>query len=160
MAGTPPAGEPAHPRRQRRPRARARTAARIFTGAPIAARCGGDAGALRARGRRGGVSHASRGWEAVRRAGEDTFAGRAARRCPTPQAVALLAGRSGCLVLRRVSGRRVLHRPGLRMRRRALPAGRHLATQPVRAGGLLAGPGCEVEDLGIVPDVLNRRAGA
>lgn len=137
------------------------TAARIFTGAPLPA--GADTVVMQELCEHGGdevvVNHVPRTGEAVRRAGSEIAAGSVvlvAGMRLTPQAVALAAaiGLAQLPVYRRV--RVALFRTGseLVMPGQPLPPGGIYDSNRFLLSSLLDALGCELTDLGIVPDSL------
>jgi len=137
------------------------TAARIFTGAPIPD--GADAVVMQEAGAAEGdeviVRHVPRAGEWIRRRGEDIRAGSTileagARLRPQEIGLAASVGLATLPVVRKV--RVALFSTGneLVMPGEPLPAGAIYNSNRFTLTGLLRTLGCEVEDLGIVPDTL------
>lgn len=150
-----PAGSSAHP-------LAAGTAARIFTGAPVPE--GADAVVMQEFCEHDGdsvvVNRVPRVGESLRREGEDIAAGAVILPAGTrlrPQEVALAAsvGLAQLPVYRRVKVAMFSTGSELVMPGEALPPGGIYNSNRFMLRALLTGLGCEVSDLGIVPDKLD-----
>lgn len=137
------------------------SAARIFTGAPLPP--GADAVVMQElcepRGETVRIDHRPRAGEAIRRAGEDIARGQQVlpagiRLRPQHIALAAAVGLARLPVYRRL--RVALFSTGseLVMPGEPLPPGAIYNSNRYLLGALLAGLGCEITDLGIVPDNL------
>ena len=137
------------------------TAARIFTGAPIPA--GADAVIMQERCEHAGegvtINHVPKPGEHIRRAGEDVAPGAqilaaGARLRPQDTAFAASVGLATLPVLRRVRVAVFFTGDELRMPGEPLPPGAIYNSNRFALVALLEGLGCEVRDLGLVPDQL------
>lgn len=137
------------------------TAARIFTGAPIPA--GADAVIMQERCEHAGegvaINHVPKPGEHIRRAGEDVAPGAqilaaGARLRPQDTAFAASVGLATLPVLRRVRVAVFFTGDELRMPGEPLPPGAIYNSNRFALVALLEGLGCEVRDLGLVPDKL------
>jgi molybdopterin molybdotransferase len=137
------------------------TAARIFTGAPIPA--GADAVVMQERCEHAGenvvVNHVPKLGEHIRRAGEDVAPGAqilaaGARLRPQDTAFAASVGLATLPVLRRVRVAVFFTGDELRMPGEPLPPGAIYNSNRFALVALLERLGCEVRDLGLVPDRL------
>jgi len=140
------------------------TAARIFTGAPVPA--GADAVIMQERCEHGGqgdsvvVNHVPKPGEHIRRAGEDVAPGAqilaaGARLRPQDTAFAASVGLATLPVLRRVRVAVFFTGDELRMPGEPLPPGAIYNSNRFALVALLERLGCEVRDLGLVPDRLD-----
>lgn len=143
------------------------TAARIFTGATIPE--GADAVVMQEQTQAEGdfvaVHHAPKPGEWIRRAGEDIRAGSVILPAGTrlsPQAIGLAAsvGLASLPVLRRVRAACFFTGDELVMPGEPLPPGAIYNSNRFVLGAMLRALGCEVTDLGIVPDSLEATRGA
>jgi len=137
------------------------TAARIFTGAPIPA--GADAVIMQERCEHAGdavtINHVPKAGEHIRRAGEDVTEGAqilaaGARLRPQDTAFAASVGLATLPVLRRVRVAVFFTGDELRMPGEPLPPGAIYNSNRFALVALLERLGCEVRDLGLVPDQL------
>jgi molybdopterin molybdotransferase len=137
------------------------TAARIFTGAPIPA--GADAVVMQERCEHADgavvINHVPKVGEHIRRAGEDVTAGAqilaaGARLRPQDTAFAASVGLATLPVLRRVRVAVFFTGDELRMPGEPLPPGAIYNSNRFALVALLERLGCEVRDLGLVPDQL------
>ncbi len=137
------------------------TAARIFTGAPIPA--GADAVVMQERCEHAGegvcFNHVPKPGENIRRAGEDVAPGAqilaaGARLRPQDTAFAASVGLATLPVLRRVRVAVFFTGDELRMPGEPLPPGAIYNSNRFALVALLERLGCEVRDLGLVPDQL------
>ena len=137
------------------------TAARIFTGAPIPA--GADAVIMQERCEHAGegvvINHVPKPGEHIRRAGEDVAPGAqilaaGARLRPQDTAFAASVGLATLPVLRRVRVAVFFTGDELRMPGEPLPPGAIYNSNRFALVALLERLGCEVRDLGLVPDQL------
>ncbi len=137
------------------------TAARIFTGAPIPA--GADAVVMQERCEHAGdnvvINHVPKPGEHIRRAGEDVAPGAqilaaGARLRPQDTAFAASVGLATLPVLRRVRVAVFFTGDELRMPGEPLPPGAIYNSNRFALVALLERLGCEVRDLGLVPDQL------
>jgi molybdopterin molybdotransferase len=137
------------------------TAARIFTGAPIPA--GADAVIMQERCEHAGegvtINHLPKPGEHIRRAGEDVAPGAqilaaGARLRPQDTAFAASVGLATLPVLRRVRVAVFFTGDELRMPGEPLPPGAIYNSNRFALVALLERLGCEVRDLGLVPDQL------
>lgn len=137
------------------------TAARIFTGAPVPA--GADAVVMQERCEHAGeavvINHVPRPGEHIRRAGEDVAPGAqilaaGARLRPQDTAFAASVGLATLPVLRRVRVAVFFTGDELRMPGEPLPPGAIYNSNRFALVALLERLGCEVRDLGLVPDRL------
>lgn len=137
------------------------TAARIFTGAPIPA--GADAVVMQERCEHAGenvvINHVPKVGEHIRRAGEDVAPGAqilaaGARLRPQDTAFAASVGLATLPVLRRVRVAVFFTGDELRMPGEPLPPGAIYNSNRFALVALLERLGCEVRDLGLVPDQL------
>lgn len=137
------------------------TAARIFTGAPIPA--GADAVVMQERCEHADgavvINHQPKPGEHIRRAGEDVTAGAqilaaGARLRPQDTAFAASVGLATLPVLRRVRVAVFFTGDELRMPGEPLPPGAIYNSNRFALVALLERLGCEVRDLGLVPDKL------
>src|SRR5690606_38144785 len=135
------------------------TAARIFTGAPLPA--GADAGGMQELASLGGaqvtVDHAPKAGESARGAGSEVGRGAAvvragARIGPAELGLAASVGAAQLPVLRRVKVALFSTGSELVMPGEALPPGGVYNSNRFQLRALLEQLGCEVTDLGIVPD--------
>ena len=138
------------------------TAARIFTGAPIPA--GADAVIMQERCELAGegvtINHVPQPGEHIRRAGEDVAPGAqilaaGARLRPQDTAFAASVGLATLPVLRRVRVAVFFTGDELRMPGEPLPPGAIYNSNRFALVALLENLGCEVRDLGLVPDNLD-----
>jgi molybdopterin molybdotransferase len=137
------------------------TAARIFTGAPVPA--GADAVIMQERCEHAGdsvvINHVPKAGEHIRRAGEDVAPGAqilaaGARLRPQDTAFAASVGLATLPVLRRVRVAVFFTGDELRMPGEPLPPGAIYNSNRFALVALLERLGCEVRDLGLVPDQL------
>jgi molybdopterin molybdotransferase len=137
------------------------TAARIFTGAPVPA--GADAVIMQERCEHAGesvvINHVPKAGEHIRRAGEDVQPGAqilaaGARLRPQDTAFAASVGLATLPVLRRVRVAVFFTGDELRMPGEPLPPGAIYNSNRFALVALLERLGCEVRDLGLVPDQL------
>ncbi|MDQ5959074.1 MAG: molybdopterin molybdotransferase [Pseudomonadota bacterium] len=138
------------------------TAARIFTGAPVPA--GADAVIMQERCEHAAdgvtINHVPKAGEHIRRAGEDVAPGAqilaaGARLRPQDTAFAASVGLATLPVLRRVRVAVFFTGDELRMPGEPLPPGAIYNSNRFALVALLENLGCEVRDLGLVPDNLD-----
>ncbi|MDQ5878560.1 MAG: molybdopterin molybdotransferase [Pseudomonadota bacterium] len=138
------------------------TAARIFTGAPVPA--GADAVIMQERCEHAAdgvtINHVPKAGEHIRRAGEDVAPGAqilaaGARLRPQDTAFAASVGLATLPVLRRVRVADFFTGDELRMPGEPLPPGAIYNSNRFALVALLENLGCEVRDLGLVPDNLD-----
>ena len=155
------AGVAAYPGRHGRRYLQPGTAARIFTGAPIPA--GADAVVMQERCEHAGenvvFNHVPKAGEHIRRAGEDVapnaqILAAGARLRPQDTAFAASVGLATLPVLRRVRVAVFFTGDELRMPGEPLPPGAIYNSNRFALVALLERLGCEVRDLGLVPDRL------